>query len=73
MRNKKFLIVFIILILIVLGILGYYFYNKYFCYTDIVAVDNSFKVTLPNRVKYKVKEAFEDMIKKGLYKYNLYD
>lgn len=23
--------------------------------------------------KYKVKEAFEDMIKKGLYKYNLYD
>lgn len=60
MRNKKILIVFIILILIVLGFLGYYFYNTYFCYTDVVAVDNSFKVTVPNRVKYKVKEVSDE-------------
>ena len=47
-------------ILIVLGFLGYYFYNTYFCYTDVVAVDNSFKVTVPNRVKYKVKEVSDE-------------
>ena len=60
MRNKKILIVFIILMLIVLGFLGYYFYSTYFCYTDVVAVDNSFKVTVPNRVKYKVKESSDE-------------
>ena len=32
---------------IVFAILGYYFYNKYYCYTEVMAVDNSFKVTVP--------------------------
>ena len=51
---------FIFIALIALAVVGIHFYNKYFCYTDIAAVDNSFKITVPNRVKYKVKESSDE-------------
>lgn len=60
MKNNKVLIIFCILLLIILIILGSFFYNKYFCYTDIYSIDNSFKVSVPNRVNFKVKESSEE-------------
>lgn len=60
MKNKKFLVLYIILLIIVFAILGYYLYNKYYCYTEVIAVDNSFKVTVPNRINYKIKETSDE-------------
>ncbi len=60
MRNKKILLILCILIFIILLILGYFFYNKYFCYTEITSIDNDFKISVPNRVKFKVKEPSQE-------------
>ena len=60
MKNKKFLIVFILILVIVAGLIGGFIYNKYFCFTEVTAVDNSFKLTIPNRVSYKIKDSNEE-------------
>lgn len=57
MKNSKVLIAFGVLFLIILILLGGFFYNRYFCYTAISSTDNSFKISVPNRVKFKVKES----------------
>ena len=59
MKSKKLLYFFIILLLIISGIFIYHLYNKYFCCKDITSVDNSFKITVPNRLNIKIKEKSE--------------
>ena len=58
-KNKFFIAIFIIITMLVI-FCGYKIYSTYFCSTEITAVDNSFKITIPNRVKYKIKESNEE-------------
>lgn len=67
MKNKIVLTVFIIILLAIIVLLGYHIYNKYFCYTEVSSIDNSFKLTIPNRVKFKIKNSDKENYFLDLY------
>lgn len=61
MKFKKIITIIVIILILacLLGLLGFHIYNTYFCSTEVTSFDNSFKLTIPNRVKFKVKESTE--------------
>ena len=68
MKKKHFFFFFFIIILIiVLAFASHKIYQTYFCSTDISSYDNSFKLTIPNRIKYKIKESSEQNYTLDLY------
>ena len=67
MKNKIILIIFIIIVLALTVLLGYHIYDNYFCYTEVSSVDNSFTLTIPNKVKFKIKNSNEENYLLDLY------
>ena len=57
MKKKHiFILIFIIILIAILAFASHKIYKTYFCSTEISSRDNSFKLTIPNRIKYKVKD-----------------
>ena len=68
MKKKRiFILIFVIILVAILAFVGHKIYKTYFCSTDISAYDNSFKLTIPNRIKYKIKESSEQNYTLDLY------
>ena len=59
MKNKIIWIL-SIFVIILFVIFGYYFYHKNFCYTTVSSRDNSFSISIPNKVNFKFKDSSED-------------
>ncbi len=61
MNKKKVIIAILIFLLLVIGILvGLYLHNIYCKSTTISSIDNTFSITVPNKVRYKVKESSDE-------------
>ena len=61
MKKKHiFILIFIIILIAILAFAGHKIYKTYFCSTEISSRDNSFKLTIPNRIKYKVKDSNDE-------------
>lgn len=68
MKKKHiFILIFIIILIAILAFAGHKIYKTYFCSTDISAFDNSFKLSIPNRIKYKVKDSGDENYSLDLY------
>ena len=68
MKKKHiFILIFIIILIAILAFAGHKIYKTYFCSTEISSRDNSFKLTIPNRIKYKVKDSNDENYTLDLY------
>ena len=68
MKKKHiFILIFIIILIAILALAGHKIYKIYFCSTDISSYDNSFRLSIPNRIKYKIKESSEQNYTLDLY------
>lgn len=68
MKKKHiFILIFIIILIAILAFVGHKIYKTYFCSTEISSRDNSFKLTIPNRIKYKVKDSNDENYTLDLY------